>query len=78
MGTKRLDTISDYARHGFDLQVRCRACKRVSVIDARALSIKCTSESLSRNMSAIARRLKCQGCGARDVVCGPIETRPLA
>ena len=73
MGTKRLDTISAYARHGFNLQVKCRGCGRVAVIDARALSISCTAASLSRDMGAIRRRLRCQGCGGREVACGPVE-----
>ena len=49
MGTKRLSAISDYARHGFNLQVKCRECGRVSVIDARALFIECTRISVSRD-----------------------------
>lgn len=73
MGSKRLDTISDYARHGFDLRVACRACKRVTVIDALALSGECSRASQSRKMPVIQRRLKCQGCGGRDVTCGPVE-----
>lgn len=73
MGTKRLDEISDYARHGFDLQVVCRSCRRVTIINARALSTTCTLASRSRNMGAIQRRLRCQGCRGRDVVCGPVE-----
>lgn len=75
MGTKRLDKISDYARHGFDLRIVCKACGRVSVIDARALTASCISASLSRNMPVIERRLRCQSCRGRVVSCGPIERR---
>ena len=73
MGSKRLTAISDYARHGFDLQVVCRSCRRVTVIDARALSTTCTLARQSRDMGAIQKRLRCQGCKGRDVVCGPVE-----
>lgn len=37
MGSKRLDKSSDYNRHGFDLQVKCRGCGHVGRIDADAL-----------------------------------------
>ena len=78
MGSKRLSAISDYARHGFNLQVKCRGCGRVSVIDSRALSAECTRTSLSRDMGAIQRRLRCQGCRGRDIEFGPVERgRPL-
>ena len=73
MGTKRLDKISDYARHGFNLRIVCRGCGRASVIDARALSAQCVDGSHSRNMGAIERRLRCEACGRREVVYGPVE-----
>jgi hypothetical protein len=73
MGSKRLNNISDYARQGFNLRVVCRACGRASVIDARALTAKCAEASLSLNMNAVQRRLKCQSCNGREVVCGPVE-----
>ena len=73
MGTKRLDKISDYARHGFNLRIVCRGCGRASVIDARALTAKCAEASLSLNMDAVQRRLKCQACHSRDVELGPVD-----
>ena len=33
MGSKRLDAISDYHRHGYSLRVDCRACRRVAILE---------------------------------------------
>jgi hypothetical protein len=76
MGSKRLDKISDYHRHGFNLQVTCRGCGRVVVLDSLAMMVECVESKRSRDMSAVQRRLACSQCGGRDVRCGPIERRP--
>ena len=76
MGTKRLDKISDYHRHGFDLQVVCRGCGRTAVLDSRAMTVECAANHRSRDMGAVERRLSCRQCGGRDVRCGPVERRP--
>lgn len=34
MGSHRLDTIAAYVRHGHNVRVDCRLCKRVSIIPA--------------------------------------------
>ena len=73
MGTKRLDKISDYARHGFNLQAVCRRCGHTSVLDSRAVSTDCIKKRLSRDMEAVRRRLRCGDCGHRDIFCGPTE-----
>ena len=39
MGSKRLDSISDYSRHGFNLRVVCQGCGRAAVLDSLALSM---------------------------------------
>lgn len=71
MGSKRLDLISDYARHGFHLRVDCRGCGHWTVLDARNLTDLCARRGWSRVMAAVVARLKCQKCGGRDVRCGP-------
>ncbi|PKB13296.1 hypothetical protein B0I00_3333 [Novosphingobium kunmingense] len=71
MGSKRLDLISDYARHGFNLRVDCRACRHTAVLNARELTDTCSKRGWSRVMAAVEARLKCRKCGSRDVRCGP-------
>ena len=70
MGSKRLDKISDYARHGYAVQAECRECGHSAKLDARALSDDAVRRCLSRDIGAIERRLKCQHCGGRNVRIG--------
>ena len=76
MGSKRLDKISDYSRHGFNLRVVCQGCGRSAVIDSLALSMARSKASKSRDMGAVQRDLRCSACGAHEVKCWPIE-RPV-
>lgn len=71
MSSKRLDTISDYARHGYALRVDCRACKHVAKLDARVITDLCQTRGWSRQIAAVERRLRCKQCGGRDVRLGP-------
>jgi hypothetical protein len=70
MGSKRLDKIGDYVRHGFDLQVACK-CGHKATIDARALDDKLFAQRRNSTMILIAPHLKCSKCGRRDVTYGP-------
>ena len=73
MGSKRLDSIADYHRHGFNLRVVCQGCARAAVIDSLTLSMARSKARKSRDMGAIERDLRCRACGSRKVKCGPIE-----
>ena len=71
MSSKRLDTISDYARLGYAMKVECRDCGHSAKLDARAISDQAHKRNLSRGIAAIEQRLRCQKCGKRNVRCGP-------
>lgn len=73
MSSKRLDSISDYHRRGFNLQVTCLECRHSVVLDSLALSQACVSANRTRDMGNVQRRLRCAECGGRRVRCGPIE-----
>lgn len=73
VGSKRLDSINDYARQGYDLRVTCRGCGRVVVLDSARLATSCGNDRHSRDISAIQARLSCRECGGRDVKCGAVE-----
>jgi tRNA G26 N,N-dimethylase Trm1 len=77
MGSKRLDKISDYSRHGFDLQVWCK-CGHKAKIDAAALTKRLHKQRRSLVMMLIEPHLKCSKCGRRDVNYGPIWAEPVA
>lgn len=76
MGSKRLDSISDYSRHGFNLRVVCQGCGRTTVLDSLALSMSRAKANKSRDMGAIEREQRCRNCGSRRVKCGPVELLP--
>jgi Zn finger protein HypA/HybF involved in hydrogenase expression len=67
MSSKRLDTISDFTRHGYSLRVDCRSCKRLVIIDPRKITLLCQRRNWSRQLAAVERRLRCSQCGSRDV-----------
>lgn len=67
MGSKRLEKISDYARHGYAMKADCRECGHSAKLDALALSADVVRRNLSRDIAAIERRLKCQQCDKRNV-----------
>jgi ribosomal protein S27E len=76
MGSKRLDSISDYSRHGFNLRVVCQGCGHAAVVDSLALSLARSKARKSRDIGAIERDLRCRVCGSRRVKCGPVELLP--
>lgn len=71
MSSKRLDKISDYARHGYAMTVQCRSCGHSAKLDARVISGEAVKRNLSRDIGAIEKRLRCQKCGKREFRCGP-------
>ncbi|OBX18812.1 hypothetical protein A9995_09615 [Erythrobacter sp. QSSC1-22B] len=71
MSSKRLDTISDYSRHGFTLRVDCRVCRRLAIIDPRTITLLCQQRQWSKQIAAVEGRLRCSKCGSRDVRVGP-------
>ena len=75
MSSKRLDSVADYHRHGFDLRVVCLGCGRVIVLDSLELTQALSRANRSRDMAAVERRLRCGECGSGEVKCGPVERR---
>ena len=71
MSSKRLDTISDFSRHGYTLRVDCRTCKRLAIIDPLEITLLCLRRQWSKQIAAVERRLRCSICGGRDVRLGP-------
>lgn len=71
MSSKRLDSLSDYARHGYKLRVDCQ-CGRVVVLDPHKLLGSVLERGWrSYSLEGLATRLKCQKCGMRPSRIGP-------
>jgi hypothetical protein len=60
MGRIRLETISDYHKHGYDLELWCRTCGRKVVLVPQWFMKRGEIGQVDK----IERRLRCQ-CGAR-------------
>ncbi|MDF1506439.1 hypothetical protein [Roseisolibacter sp. H3M3-2] len=77
MGTKRPQTIGDYARFGLDVGVRCRACRRTAVFDAAEVMKFFMLKKWSMKAPVDASRFRC-ACGSREVetIAVQVDCRP--
>ena len=67
----RANTLSDLARHGYQLRVECKACKHRALLEPVKLMLTCQERHWPRDLDALARKMKCSKCQSRDVTCGP-------
>jgi ribosomal protein L37E len=72
MGRIRLDTLSDYLKHGYDIEVLCRACGHKSILTPEAL----LARGVMRVTEALERRFRCGRCGARSAVMNSTMSGP--
>ena len=77
MSSKRLDTISDYARHGYRLRVECRSCQRVADIHPMEISLLCQRRNWSWQIVVIGPGLRCSKCSNRDVLARIVTLWPI-
>ena len=71
MGNKRFDTIFDFARHGYAMEVVC-GCGHVGVLDPRMVVDRFMRERWPSNSLVTARdHLRCSKCKKRPERIGP-------
>lgn len=70
MSSKRLSSLSDYARHGYRLRLDCE-CGRIVLLDPHAVLQFCHERSWRHTLDGLALRLRCSQCGARPKRIGP-------
>ena len=71
MGSKRLDSLADYARHHYKLRVDCQ-CGRVVLLDPHELLGTIMERGWSSySLEGLAMRLRCQRCGKQPARIGP-------
>lgn len=75
VGSKRLDSIDDYHRHGFRVQVECKQCCRLVILAPLPILMRCVEKRWSRRLEAVAKRMVCAECGSRRVRLGPAFAR---
>ena len=71
VSSKRLDDVGDFSRHGYTLRVDCRSCGRVAVLDPLRIVTLCQERGWSRQVGTVEARMRCSGCGSRQVRLGP-------
>ena len=64
MGSIRLETIGDYHKHGFDLELWCRACDHKVVVPADWF----IARGELGNVAKLEKRLRCSACKARSTI----------
>lgn len=70
MSSKRLDTLSDFARHHYKLRIECE-CGRVVLADPHEIILACQKRGLSYKLEAFSARLRCERCGKKPWRVGP-------
>lgn len=70
MGSKRLESLTDYHRHGLRLRVDCLACKRVAILVPLTLSERCKARGWRYGIEQVTAQLVCAECGSKRVRCG--------
>lgn len=74
MSSKRLSSLSDYARHGYRLRLDCH-CGRVVLADPHKLLAECHRRGWTHTLEGLAMRLRCFECGERPKRIGPASGR---
>jgi hypothetical protein len=70
MSSKRLDTLSDFARHKYLVRIECQ-CGRVVLADPHKIIQACQQRGKNYRLEAVAGRLRCEKCGRKPWRVGP-------
>ena len=71
MGRIRLDSINDFAQHGYGIRITCGACKKATDRDAVEFMLLLHKRRSSLAIDQLEHRMKCSACGARNAVIRP-------
>lgn len=70
MSSKRLSSLSDYARHGYKLRLDCE-CGRTVLADPHTILRLCHERGWRHTLEGLALKLRCSNCGRRPKRIGP-------
>ena len=73
MSRKKLDSVNDCARHGYNLRFTCNGCARVVEANAILLQQELHARRASMLLDTLERRAKCKVCGHRGAIVTPCE-----
>ena len=61
----RLDSVSDFARQGYNLRLTCNGCGRIVEASAPLMMQELSRRHASQSIEKLEERVKCQECGHR-------------
>ena len=61
----KLDSVSDFARQGYNLRLTCNGCGRVVEASAPLMMQELSRRHASQSIAKLEERAKCQECGHR-------------
>lgn len=64
MGRIHLDSLLDFSKHGYDLDIRCRTCGHSEVVTPERFFAR----GIVGRIDKLERRLRCRKCKARNAV----------
>lgn len=73
MGRIKLDNITDFTRHGYDVRVTCEACGKVTHWVAVELAMELHRRRKPTRIEAVEPLMRCSACGKRRAVIQPVE-----
>jgi primosomal protein N' len=73
MGRIKLDTITDFARRGYDAKVVCGACGNAAHWNATELAMELHRRRKSLRIDAVEPHMRCRACGKRGAMIQPVE-----
>ena len=71
MGSKRLETIDDFHRHGYRIRAECERCRRLVILEPLPILTRCFVTGWSRQLAAVESRMVCAECGSKRARLGP-------
>lgn len=61
----RLDSVNQFARHGYNLKITCDNCGRVVEASSVLMMQELSERRMSLSIAKLEERMKCRVCGHR-------------
>lgn len=75
MGRFKLETLSDFSRHGYEVRIVCLECRHSSDRNPIILQQQVHQRGLSQRIDRLERALKCTRCGKKRTRISAIESQ---
>lgn len=75
MAYKRLDSVNDCSRYGFNLSFTCKRCGHAVEANAVVLKLEVRRTVADLPLRLLERRARCRACGCRGARIVPCEKK---